>query len=69
MTQLLINIEDVSIRPFHPDDTVEQYAIISDPRVANMLLQLPSMELAETKRWATTEKQGRHRLVAVWNGR
>lgn len=69
MTQLLLNIDDVTIRPFHPNDAPQQYAIVSDPRVAQTLLQLPSMELAETERWATKEKFGRHRLVAVWNGR
>ncbi len=61
--------QNVIIRPFHPDDATQQHTIVSDPRVAQMLLQLPSMELAETERWATAEKPGRHRLVAVDNGR
>jgi putative acetyltransferase len=69
MTQLKLNIDDVVIRPFHPNDAPQQHAIVSDRRVAQTLLQLPSMELAETERWATQEKPGRHRLVAVWNGR
>ena len=69
MTQLLLNLDEVIIRPFHPDDAADQYTIASDPRVAAMLLQLPSMEQAETERWAVTEKPGRHRLVADWNGR
>ncbi|WP_420632070.1 GNAT family N-acetyltransferase [Candidatus Leptofilum sp.] len=69
MSDLLINSRDVEIRPFHPDDAPQQHAIVSHPRVAEMLLQLPSMELAETEQWATTEKPGRHRLVAILNGR
>ncbi|WP_420644860.1 GNAT family N-acetyltransferase [Candidatus Leptofilum sp.] len=69
MNSLPINLPEVEIRPFHPDDASQQYAIVSDPRVAEMLMQLPSMELAETEQWATTEKPGRHRLVADWNGR
>jgi putative acetyltransferase len=69
MTQSLIHLDEVEIRPFHPDDALQQYDIVSDPRVAEMLLQLPSMELAETEQWATSEKPGRHRLVADWNGR
>lgn len=69
MSQLLVDLNDVTIRPFHPDDAADQHAIVSDPRVAQMLLQLPSMELAETERWAIAEKSGRHRLVAAWNGR
>lgn len=69
MTQLPINLADVEIRPFHPDDAPQQHAIVTDPRVAEMLFQVPSMELAETEQWATTEKPGRHRLVAAWNGR
>ena len=69
MTQLRINLDEVTIRPFHPKDVPHQYAIVTNPRVAEMLMQLPSMELAETEQWATTEKPGRHRLVADWNGR
>lgn len=69
MTQLVINLKNVSIRPFHPNDAEQQYGIVSDRRVAQTLLQLPSMELAETERWATEEKPGRHRLVAIENDR
>ena len=69
MSQFVIQLDDVAIRPFHPHDAADQYAIVADPRVANMLLQVPSTELAETERWAVGEKNGRHRLVAEWNGR
>jgi putative acetyltransferase len=69
MSHLLIDLNQVTIRPFHPDDAADQHAMVSHPRVAEMLLQLPSMEPAETERWATSEKAGRHRLVADWNGR
>ena len=69
MTKLMVNLNEVVIRPFHPDDAAAQHAIVTDPRVAENLLQLPSMELAETEQWATSDKPGRHRLVADWNGR
>ncbi len=69
MTEWLIQLNEVEIRPFHPDDAADQHAMVSHPRVAEMLLQLPSMELAETQTWAKTEKNGRYRLVADWNGR
>ena len=69
MTQLIIPPNEIIIRPFHPDDADQQYAIVSDPRVAEMLLQVPSMELASTREWAKKEVNGRHRLVAAWNGR
>lgn len=69
MSHLLINLDEVTIRPFHPDDAADQYTIVSHPRVAELLLQVPSMELAETEQWAVSEKNGRHRLVADWNGR
>lgn len=69
MTHLPIQLNAVEIRPFHPTDALQQHAIVSHPQVAEMLLQLPSMELADAKAWATKEVPGRHRLVAVQNGR
>ncbi|MAT96043.1 MAG: hypothetical protein CL608_02675 [Anaerolineaceae bacterium] len=69
MSHSLIDLNEVTIRPFHPDDAADQHAIVSHPSVAAMLLQLPSMELIETERWAASTKSGRHRLVADWNGR
>ncbi|MBK8905835.1 MAG: GNAT family N-acetyltransferase [Anaerolineaceae bacterium] len=69
MTTFTIHPAEVIIRPFHPDDTHDQYTMVSDPRVASQLLQVPSMELAETEKWATSEQNGRHRLVADWHGR
>ncbi len=69
MTLFVIQLDDVAIRPFHPQDAADQHAMVADPRVASMLLQAPSMELAETERWAESEKNGRHRLVADWHGR
>ncbi|HRQ36380.1 MAG TPA: GNAT family N-acetyltransferase [Chloroflexota bacterium] len=57
------------IRPLHPDDASDQYAIVSDPRVAVNLMHLPSAELAETQKWIQEPKSGRHRLAAELNGR
>ncbi|MCC6605957.1 MAG: GNAT family N-acetyltransferase [Anaerolineae bacterium] len=69
MASPTISAAEVQIRPFHPNDTHDQYALVSDPRVASQLLQLPSMELSETEKWAESEQNGRHRLVADWQGR
>ncbi|MCL4265275.1 MAG: GNAT family N-acetyltransferase [Anaerolineae bacterium] len=57
------------IRPLHPDDAADQYAIVSDPRVAANLMHLPSAELAETHKWIQEPKPGQHRLAAELNGR
>ncbi|MCB8976203.1 MAG: GNAT family N-acetyltransferase [Ardenticatenaceae bacterium] len=64
-----INPAEIVIRPFHLDDAPGQYTMVSDPRVVSQLLQLPSMELSETEKWAASEQSGRHRLVADWQGR
>lgn len=57
-------IEGMRVRPLRPEDAADLYAIISDPRVARTLLQLPSMEFLETKAWIEKKVSGRHRLVA-----
>ncbi|MCA9972899.1 MAG: GNAT family N-acetyltransferase [Anaerolineales bacterium] len=59
----------IRIRPVHPDDAVQLHAIVSDPRVARTLVQLPSMELAETLAWMERRTPGYHRLVAEHDGR
>ncbi len=64
-----MNNPDLIIRPLHPDDAADQYAIISDPRVAVNLMHLPSAELAETQKWIQEPKPGQHRLAAELNGR
>ncbi len=69
MTALTINPAEIMIRPFHPDDVQDQHKMVTHPRVASQLLQLPSMELSETEKWAESEQNGRHRLVADWQGR
>lgn len=69
MSHLLIDLNDVTIRPFRPEDAADQYGIVSHPSVAVLLQQVPSMELAETEQWAEKEQSGRHRLAADWNGR
>ncbi len=57
------------IRPIQPDDAENHYATISDPRVAENLMQLPSMEFAEVESWIRAPKPGQHRLVADLDGR
>lgn len=69
MTQFLVSIDEVTIRPFHPGDAKNQHTIVSHPRVAEMLHELPSLELAETEQRAKEVKTGQHRLAADWNGR
>ena len=69
MSALQIDLKDVDIRPFHPQDAAQHHAIVSHPQVAEMLMQVPSMELVETETWAKQAKPGSHRLVAVQNGR
>lgn len=64
-----MNNPDLLIRPLHPDDAADQYAIVSDPRVAVNLMHLPSAELAETQKWIQEPKPGQHRLAATLNGR
>lgn len=64
-----MNTPDLIIRPLHPDDAADQYAMVADPRVAVNLMQLPSMEFAETQKWIQEPKPGQHRLAAELNGR
>ncbi|MBX3055260.1 MAG: GNAT family N-acetyltransferase [Anaerolineae bacterium] len=64
-----MNNPHLLIRPLHPDDAADQYAIVSDPRVAVNLMHLPSAELTETHKWIQEPKTGRHRLAAELNGR
>lgn len=61
--------EGLIIRPFHPNDAADQYEIVSHPAVAQMLLQLPSMEFRETLAWAERRQPGQHRLVAASGGK
>ena len=62
-------LDQIVMRPIHPDDAENQYAMISDPRVAKDLMQLPSMELAAVQEWIQVINPGKHRLVADLNGR
>lgn len=61
--------DDLIIRPLHPDDAADQYAIVSDPRVALNLMQLPTMEITQTQKWIERPSPGQHRLVAELDGR
>ena len=60
---------EIRVRPVHPDDAADLYAIVSDPRVNDTLVQLPSMEFSETQKWVQNHQPGQHRLVAEVNGR
>ncbi len=61
--------EHLTIRPIHPDDAADQYAMVTHPQVAVTLMQLPTMELSQTQSWIQESKPGAHRLVADWHGR
>lgn len=57
MSALQIDLKDVEIRPFHPQDAAQHHAIVSHPQVAEMLMQVPSMELVETETWPNRPSQ------------
>ncbi len=59
----------IIVRPVHPDDAADLYAIVSDPRVNTTLVQTPSMEFGETVSWLENRKPGQHRLVAEVDGK
>ena len=59
----------IIIRLLHPDDAADLHAIITQPEVVTTLVQLPSMEFAETQAWVARQEPGRHRLVAEMGGR
>lgn len=62
-------MSQIIVRPVHPDDAADLYAIVSDPRVSTSLVQLPSMEFSETLKWLENRQPGQHRLVAEIDGR
>ncbi|MBE2198804.1 MAG: hypothetical protein IAE79_09350, partial [Anaerolinea sp.] len=37
----------ITVRPPHPTDAADLYAIVSDPRVNTTLVQTPSMEFSD----------------------
>ena len=57
-------MDQIIVRPVHPDDAADLYEIVCDPRVNTTLVQLPSMEFSETQKWIAERKPGQHRLVA-----
>jgi putative acetyltransferase len=60
---------NIIVRPVHPDDAAQLYAIVTHPQVTPTLLQLPSNELSQTKEWVRKVDIHLHRLVAVVDGR
>ncbi|MDX1415097.1 MAG: GNAT family N-acetyltransferase, partial [Candidatus Promineifilaceae bacterium] len=61
-------LSSLIIRPTQPDDAFEFYKIITHPKVAQNLLQLPSMEFPRTQQFLAEQIPGHHRLVAEKNG-
>lgn len=61
--------KQLHIRPIRSEDVEDQYATVTDPRVAANLMQLPSMEITQTREWFAKAQPGKHRLVAELNGR
>jgi L-phenylalanine/L-methionine N-acetyltransferase len=57
------------IRPLHPNDTPDLYEMITDPRVINTLIFVPSMEYQDEKSWVQNRKPGGHRFVAELDGK
>lgn len=56
------------VRPIHPDDATDIYAIISDPKVAVGADWIPVKEYLQIKEWAANPNTEQHRLVAEMNG-
>lgn len=65
----MLNKDQLTIRPTHPDDAADLYAVIAAPQVVMNLNGVPSMEFSETEKWIQEPKPGQHRLVAELNGR
>ena len=59
---------DLIVRPIHPDDATDIYAIISDPKVAVGADWIPVKEYLQIKEWAANPNTQQHRLVAEMNG-
>ncbi|MFZ0547059.1 MAG: GNAT family N-acetyltransferase [Candidatus Promineifilaceae bacterium] len=62
-------VDGILVRPVHPDDAADLYAIISQPQVTRTLVYLPSMEFTDTVNWLKQKDQHEHRLVAEIDGR
>lgn len=61
-------LDDLTIRPLHPDDAEPLYQMLRHPAVSHSTLQLPSQEIG---RWEQRTRQSQptfHRLVAVTGG-
>ena len=61
-------LEDLTIRPLHPDDAESLYQMLRHPAVSRSTLQLPSQEIG---RWQQRTRQPQptfHRLSAVAGG-
>ena len=61
--------EKLVIRPLHPNDTADLYEMITDPRVVNTLVFVPSMEYQDEEEWVQNKKPGSHRFVAELDGK
>ena len=65
----MIESNSFTIRPIEPDDLADYHLLLSHPKVANQLRELPSMETGELQKWMGQESEFLHRLVAEQNGR
>ncbi len=61
--------ETLVIRPLHPDDTADLYEMITDPRVINTLIFVPSMEYQDEEKWIQNKRPSSHRFVAELDGK
>lgn len=59
----------VTIRPLHPADVDDIYAIQAHPTVGAMVGQPPTLEVGEVAKWVKAESTAVHRLVAEQDGR
>lgn len=64
-----MSANEMTIRPVHPDDAADLYALVTHTAVVPNILQLPYKMRRETDAWVRQADPNRHRLVAVINGR
>lgn len=61
-------LEDLTIRPLHPDDAEAMYQILRHPLVSRSTLQLPSQEVGLWQKRTRETRPTLHRLVATTRG-
>ena len=61
-------LQDLTVRPLHPDDAEAMYQILRHPSVSRSTLQLPSQEVGLWQKRTRETRPTLHRLVATTRG-